>query len=290
MTDNSIIQYAPSQNRDLANALTGLEASLLAAAQANVALVAADGGYSQTEIQAMVLVDQLKQVNGLDLAAILLRAKYIRQIEATGAINNHPGGYQSRDEMARGQAISPTELSHTMDLVDYVFPYMQDVLGMNIPQAFEEIGKSNLKELIPTLKAIITGIPSPTTSVQNSVETLLDDVAATALAAGQLVDGPEIRRRAVAQLLDDGAHLTNRELRRTIRPERTPSINVTGFRSNGQRTIIATVSEEQWVLLQRRMGTYMDEIIHNLPEDPLQRQIEMAGIAEVRDLLRLMEG
>jgi hypothetical protein len=292
-SENAIMNYRPAQSAGLARALVGLTQSIEEAARFNVdAAIAGDDSYTQTEVQAMVLVEQLRQVNGLDLTAVLLRAKYVQEIRQTNALANHPGGYTTMDQMARDQGISPTELSQCLDLAETIFPFVEQRLGMSVAQLWEEIGKSNFKELIPVMKQIITGEESTTASVRASADRVLEDIAATALAAGQEVDDDELQNRAIEQLLENGAMLTNRELRQHIRPERTPSIDmsVIGSGENGSRFVVCQVSEEQFTLLERRLGGYMDAHAINLPQDPHARQAEAARIPELRALMRWMEG
>jgi hypothetical protein len=307
-----VLGYRPAENNQLAVALVGIEGQIMTAARANVQMATTDGGYSETEMQAMTLIEALKQVNGLDLAAVLLRGKYIQEIERTNAITNHPGGYHSLQEMARDQGISITELSQTMDLVRVVFPYIEETLRMPVYQLWEQIGRSNFKELVPVLKVIITGQPATTATVNASVERLLDDVTVTVRATPEGAEvfaamddetrpqeerdelratvNRDLRRRTVAQLLDEGAQLTNRELRQRVRPERTPNIHATVLRNGGNtRLILAEVSQEQWDLLLRRMGAHMDEQALQLPADPRQRQLEVARVPEIRRLLALLE-
>jgi hypothetical protein len=293
-TELTIYEYAPAQSPVLAGALVDLERSIEAAAQANLeAVLAEDDSYTETERQAMLVVEELRQVNGLDLAAVLLRAKYLRMIERGNLVTSHPAGYTSLQEMARDQGISLAELSQTLDLANIVFPYVQTQLGIHVAQLWEQIGKSNFRELVPVLKTIITGEDSGAASVRASAERIMDDVAATLTATGRELteaDDPEIRMRAVEQLLQDGANLTNRELRTRIRPERTPSIEATVVGQNGSRVVVMEVDEDQWLLLQRRMGQYIDPMPWNMPQDPHQRQIEAVRIPQLRTLLRLLEG
>jgi len=234
-----------------------------------------DAGYSEAEKEAMIVVEELRLVNGLDLAAVLLRVKFVRLIQQRNMVANHPGGYQSLQELARAQGISMTELSHDLDLVGVIFPYIQDTLGIPVAQLWEQMGRSNFKELIPVVKSIITGEPSPTASVQQAAERILDDVAATARSAGMEMDDEGMRREAIAQLLNDGTHLTNRELRTHIRPTRTPNINASLLTVNGRKVLIADMDEDQWTMFQRNGGSRFDIVgieppgggeIHSLDE------------------------
>jgi len=290
MSDVQIMEYQPAGNNELAAALTGLEEQIEDAAIANMNVILAnDNSYTETERQSMVMVEKLRLVNGLDLAAVLLRAKYINEIEHSNAVTNHPGDYANLQDLARDQGISAAELSQTLDLVNIIFPYVSETLGMPIYQLWEQIGKSNFRELTPVLKSVITGEDSLTESVRNSVSRILDDVAATATVAGQFLDDGELRRHATEQLLDDGVNLTNRELRRHIRPERTQPFDASLIQHNGTVIFVAEVDDDQLRNMQRRMGAYMEERLVSLPDNVEARQVEVARIPEVRSLLRLLE-
>jgi hypothetical protein len=155
---------------------------------------------------------------------------------------------------------------------------------------WERVGKSKLRELVPVLKAIITNQESATASVRNSVDRILDDVAASMAAEGQEPnDEEEIRRRAVDQLIHDGAHLTNRQLRERIRPERIPPIQFDIIHHNGTRMVIAQVNEDQSALLERKMGASIETRNVSLPTDPDLRIQEAYRIPLLRRLLNLVQ-
>lgn len=291
MVDNAIMEFAPARNAALARSLVSLEDAIRAAATASLQEVLdQDSGYSETEKQAMITVEALKQVNGLDLMAILIRGKLLKEIEEHNMVTSHPGGYHSLSEMAIDQGISLTELSQTKDLCFIVFPYIEEHLGITIATLWEGMGKSNIKELLPVLKQIITNDLSGTETVRSSVETILDDVAATARAAGQELDDAGIRRTAIDQLIDAGLHLHNRELRHRIRPDGTPNINATLLGTRDHRIMVTEMSEEQWTMMQRKMGEKIDVMSIELPEDPYARQIEATRVPELRALMDFLRG
>jgi hypothetical protein len=295
MTDTTtgltISEFQPSSNRNLSVALVGLRQAIRDAAQQNVdAVTAQDDSYSVSEKRAMLVIDELKQVNGLDLAAILMRAELLKTIQRENLITLHPARYDSLQHMASEQGISLTELSQTLDLTNIIFPYLQDHVGANIAEMWEAMGKSNFKELVPVLKSIITNSPSDTQSVNIAVARLMDDAAATALAAGQEFGDEELRETVVDQLVHDGIHLTNRELRERIRPERTPVINLGVIPQNGSRFVLAKVTAEQYALMVRLLGARVDPMTYDLPTDPHARQVESARVPEIRELMSYVRG
>ena len=290
----AIERFQPSQNTALANSLMGIETALSNAAQANVDQAIQGAEYTEMEIRSMKTIEELKLVNGMDLAAILLRGKLLKQIEDEALYSFHPNQYTTLQDMAREQGISLSELSNVRDLCFVVFPYMEEQLGMNVALTFENIGKSNMRELVPVIKAIISGEETRGT-VQVAVERILNDTAATARAEAMAngddeeIPDEEIRRQAISNILTAGEQMTNAELRRHVRRERTPGIDTTIIRNGGRRFVLAAMDEDQYTMFQRRMGTYMEPTEIALPDDPRQRRTEAARIPIVRDINRLME-
>ena len=223
MVDNALARFQPSQNNDLSTSLMGIETALANAAHLNVTAAIDGADYTVMEIRSMETIEQLKLVNGMDLAAILLRGKLLARSRKKLFTASTPTSTCTLQDMAREQGISLSELSNVRDLCFVVFPYMEDVLEMNVAQTFENIGKSNMRELVPILKAIITGAETRGT-VQTGVETALNNAAASlqavALAEGNEDEVPaaDIQRQAVADLLLAGEQMPNRVLRGHVRP------------------------------------------------------------------------
>ncbi len=282
----AIAPYQPSENTQLASSLMGLRSALHTAALANVEQ--AGEGFTEAEKVAMTAIEELKLINGMDLAALLLRYEKICQIRDQGLWTVHPGGYTTIEMMAASQGISSSKFHNIMDLCGVIFPFIETELGMSVPVLWERIGKSNFRELVPIFKAVITGEMPDTGSTRQSVERLLDDVAATAQSAGQDLNEGEIRLQAARNLLEAG-ELTSRELRNRIRPSRTPSIGATVLRSNGHRFVLAEVTEEQFTMMQRRLNGYMDATPIDLPQDTRQRQRETHRIPVLATILSNLE-
>lgn len=269
-------------------ALTGLKASLATAAQANYDALG-DDTYTETERMAMLKIEELRLVNGLDLAAVLLRAEFLQEIENNNLITRHPAGYTTLGEMAQDQGISLAELSQTLDLANHIFPYVQETLGIGIPQLWEEIGKSNMRELVPVLKRIITGEEARGT-VEDAAVLFLEDVTATFAAADDLraEDEDAVAQEAVEQLLLHGATLTNRRLRQQIRPERTPIIPVTTITDNDDVIILAQMDADQWTMFMRKMGTSVDPLPFVAPRNIAARQREALQIPVLRRIVDIV--
>lgn len=293
--DNALV-IQPSQNRGLAGTLMNIEGALLHAAQENLDnyLVTSANDFTGAEKRAMVICEQLKLVNGMDLAAVMMRGKLVAQIRDEGLWTQHPQGYHSMDEMAAAQGISPSELSNSITFCEVIFPYLEQH-GRSVPVMWEEIGKSNFRDLIPTLQGIITGHPSP--RVEANVNTILNDTAAslratrTANSDATPVTDDEVRASAITTLTEQGAAMTNTQLRGVIRPTRTPNVNSTVMHfENGSRTIIATMTEEQYLTFQRKVGSWVEPVEIDLPDDPRSRRGVASRIQEVRNIAAMLQG
>jgi len=239
----------------------------------------------------MTIVEELKTINGIDLAALLMRAERVRKIISENMMTRHPAGYQTLDELARDNGMSSSELSNVLDLADTIFPYLTG-LGFNIPLLWEEVGKSKFRELTPILKSLITGEPSVTTSVNNSIEVLRGEVNETNEASGVQMTDEEINETIVRSLVEDGRTLTNTQLRRAIRPTRTPVIQGSAIKRDDRRIALLSMSEEQWELFMRRMTRDFEPMVIDMSnyEDPLVQRNVVSRIPEVREIIGLVEG
>jgi len=187
MTENN--QLAISTNGVLSNQLLGLNKRLEQAARRNVRQWLDQNphqSFTITEKQAMVKMEQLKLAGDLTLAEIILRGVIIREIETLGLWSSHPLGFNSMEEAAEAQGISTSEYSNIRDLTDVIFPAFID-MDYNIAELWEEIGKSNFRELVPILKRIITDERSPSRRVEQLFAQKIDSILASALAQGDQI-------------------------------------------------------------------------------------------------------
>lgn len=263
MTETAL---TPSTNPVLGNYLIGFEQQSERAARQNLeaALNAAGASidaYTGPEIRSMVKLEQLKLIGDLGLAEVLLRGKIIQQIENEALWAVHPNQYQSMQEAAKAQGISVSEYSDIRQLYNIVFPYIFEHTGADLALLWEEIGKSNFRELTPYLVRAITGETNQSQNVENAFQAIMEDIAATNAASGIEMTDQEMRHQVVEQLLEAG-HLTNRQLRERVRPERTPSIGLLAVDySNGNqhsKVIVAQVSQDQYEMIQRRLNGYIE--------------------------------
>ena len=225
-------------------------------------------GYSAIELRALLYGEMLDLSKGLGFAELIVQGRILETMERESLHSVHPGGYTTLDELAQDQGISISELSQIRDLTGTIFPWVQDKLNMEPQFLWNEVGKSKLRELVPLLKRCITGEVARGT-VETSYQAVSNDLVASYLTANPQEDAPEgeeLQVMFVDHLITSGATLTNANLRQTIRPDRTPSLEPVIVRrfSNGQADsdlyVILKVSDDQMTMLERRLHGHWDPI------------------------------
>jgi hypothetical protein len=256
MTEVSI---AVSTNAAMSNSLMALDDQFEQAARREVQayLERTGSAFTQTERYALVKFEKLKLISNLTLAEIMLRGRTIQEIETQGLWSAHPGQYSSMEEAASAQGISASEYSNIRDMYEIIFPYLT-TNGYNVADLWESIGKSNFRELVPILKRAITGEESRSSRVEQIFENEMNDIFATAAAAGENVTEEAARAEVVDQLVLAG-QLPVRELRQRIRPERTPSVEAYRLPYRNNRSIVMmVVDNDQEEMVSRRLTGYID--------------------------------
>ena len=264
---NQVITYQAADSESFSLALNGVTAQLFRAAEENInQATAGDAGWSEIEKRAMIAAEALRLTHGFDLTAIITRGQIIQQIEREGLIACHPNGYVDLTALAKEQGISVSELSDTRALYEVIFPYITNVLGRNLAEVWTQVGKSSMRELVPALRSLITGEAPAHTTVREAVETMLNNAAAELIAAGtpqpELLED-DVRRHAVETLLEQGATLPTRELRRTVRPTRTQPVEAaTLIMDDTQwRMVIEINSQEQYDMIMRLLGSHANNML-----------------------------
>jgi hypothetical protein len=260
-TDTALSVDRYSSNNTLANYLSDFETRSEQAARQNLetAMFAAGmdpDAYTDPERRAIVKLEQLKLIGDLSLAEVLLRGKIIKEIEDDALWSIHPNRYATMQEAATAQGFSISEYSNIRDLYNIVFPYLTNVLGMNLALVWEEVGKSNLRELTPYLVRAITGENSQSHNVEDFIDRMTEEIAASAEVSDIPISDEQVQQEIVQQLMTTG-RLTNREVRQRIRRGNTARIPVYVLELNNadipQKIVVSVVDEDQYGLIQRRL-------------------------------------
>jgi hypothetical protein len=264
---NHTLAIQTADSAYLSMALNNMTNTLWDAAERSITEAIGDGeGYTALERRAMIAAEALRLTHGFDLTAIITRGQIIRQIEEEGLTSVHPNGFADLTALAREQGISVSELSDTRALCDVIFPYITNVLGRSIAEVWAEIGKSSMRELVPALRSIITGEDASHNTVREAVTTLLNNAAAELMAGGIQQDEltvDEVRRNAVEFLLTQGATLPTRELRRTVRPTRTPPVDAATLITGEAEwhVVIQITSQDQYDMIMRQLGSHANNMV-----------------------------
>lgn len=310
----ALIPYQLSGDNRLSGRLGGLMGDVNAAARATVDERIRTEGLQLTTLQkdAMIQVEAFRQVGSVDLTAMCMRVHYLRTIQQRNLLAAHPAQYRNLNEMAADNGVSVTELLASLDLVNIIFPYIQNVLGIDVWDLWQQVGKSKLKEMIPVLKSIITGEQADTETTRNSVNTILENVGAgmevadafrpffqvandeTAPAeqreAAQEHIRQETARMAVADLVDHATRLPTEELRRHLRPARTPNIHFLNVQDGENSYVLAQLEPEQVQMLQRVLRERVEFTTLELAEDPRTRQAEAFANPALRRIYERLYG
>ena len=231
--------------------------------------------FSAIEQRAMLMTEMLSQSKAVDFAAVMLKGRIIDTLENESLHAAHPAGYTTLEELAIDQGIGSSELSNIRDLTRVVFPWIEEHMDMSAREVWDQVGKSNLRELVPVLKRIMTGDTARGT-VERAYANLVVNMIATVVDADGPVIGDDdqgqyldmIHDRLVEQLISDGGVLTNANLRQVIRPDRTQSIDAYIFHlPDGEHMLLTLLSDEQEQMMARRMHGYWDASSIRVNED-----------------------
>ena len=268
MQSNNALTVQTADSEYLSLALNSITGTLFEAAERNIAGAIGDGsGYTALERRAMIAAEALRLTHGFDLTAIITRGQIIQQIEREGLTSVHPNGYADLTALAREQGISVSELSDTRALYEVIFPYIQNVLGRPLAEVWAEVGKSSMRELVPALRSIITGEDAAHNTVREAVTTLLNNAAAEILASGEVTQDEltveQVRQNAVEYLLTQGATLPTRELRRTVRPSRTPPVEAATLQTGDTEWFVSIhiTSRDQYDMIMRQLGNHANNMV-----------------------------
>ena len=225
-------------------------------------------GFSAIELRSLLFTEMLNLSKGLGFAELMMQGKILETMERESLHSVHPGGYTTLEELAQDQGMSVSELSQVRDLTQTIFPWVDSHLNMEATYLWNEVGKSKLRELVPLLKRTISGTVARGT-VETSYQAVVNDVVATYLVANPGEEAPEaeaLQEIVIEQLINHGVTLTNANLRQTIRPDRTPSLEPVVVRrfTNGQAEsqlyILMQVDSDQMTMLERRLHGHWDPV------------------------------
>lgn len=293
--ETAIVQVAQRNVPTVGETLNTLWSSLEKTAASNIQYAAEEQGgdlsaYTAIELRALLYGEMLNLSKGLGFAELVTQGRILETMERESLHAAHPGGYSTLEELAQDQGISVSELSQIKDLTVTIFPWVQEKLSIDPQALWSDVGKSNLRELTPLLKRVITS-EEARGSVENSYTAVSQDVVATYLTAhpsAQAPEGEDLQKMIVEQLLEHGVSLTNANLRQTIRPDRTQSLEpviirrFTPGQAESQLYVMMQVDDDQMTMLERRLHGHWD---------PVRTTASNEGdVKSIRMIRQLLEG
>jgi hypothetical protein len=225
-------------------------------------------GFSAVEIRSLLYTEMLSLSKGLGFAELMVQGRILQTMERESLHSVHPGGYTTLEELAQDQGISISDLSQIRDLTGTIFPWVKDKLKREPESLWTDIGKSKLRELVPILKRTISGEVARGT-VESSYQAVANDVVATFRSSHPdrpVPEGDALKKLVVSQLLESGASMTNANLRQTIRPDRTPSLEpviirrFTNGHADSKLFVVLEVTDDQMTMLERRLHGHWDPV------------------------------
>jgi hypothetical protein len=284
MPNNALIELANQEGvLTVRETIDGLYDALQKSAAMSIAVAADEeeqtlGDFTAIEQRAMLQTEMLNQSKAMDFASVMLKGRILETISRESLHAAHPAGYATLEALAQDQGMSSSELSNTIDLTSVIFPWIDEHLDMSAELVYNQIGKSNLRELVPILKRVIT-LEEARGSVERSFNYLWNEMHDMLATAGQIpaeaADDDEqneinrlIQNRIVGQLVEDGAIMTNADLRQRVRPERTTPVDAYIFHlPDGTHMMLSVLTDEQEQMVARRLHGYWDQSVVNIRED-----------------------
>jgi hypothetical protein len=314
--ETAVVEFQASGSELYSGTMAGIHTVIEQAAAEVVAQQIADAGgpenFSAINVISMTAVEAFRQVSGLDLTAVLLRAYYLRMIQEQNLLVNHPAQYRNLSQMAAGNGCAVSDMLATLDMVNIMFPYVQNQLGIPVHDLWATLGKSKIKELLPVLKALITGQPSDTESVRLTIERFMDEQYAGFRADPALTDtiallddedAPDEDRQQVRDRLDGTArhnvieHLIElgdlpvMELRRHIRPTRTTPVPFyVAPDGTGGYLLTSQIDQDQMNMMRNKMGERGEWRDIEVAQDQRSRMAETLRNPLLRRVYQLLGG
>lgn len=259
-----------TSNEMLYDRLTQIKLEVADLAVENVGNLINGGGFTGPEVLALTAFEKLKLLGDYDLINILLKGEIINDIESKNLHTVLPDPYSNPELAIEIEAgLSPTEQSQIKDLTNTIVPWIISKNEMPVAE-FWQIKRSNLREIIPHLKVLITQKPSDTGSVNDTVNRLKDSVRDV----DPDIEDDELTDVTISQLIEAAKNTKNRELRDHLRPQEIPPMDaiVVDF-ENGNKFIFAKADQDQFNKIAGTGTKYFDF-----------RYMEVEGLASSRML------
>ena len=238
----------------------GIYARLEKIARENLAEALSSPHYTGPQKVAMIQFKMLEEASGLDLPPLLVKGRILDDIHRMSLWTQLPGEFQSEEEAVEAVGkLSRSEQSNIKDLHGVIFPFVKKYLSMSEAEFWMAArNKSNIREVVPYMKAVITGELSNRDSVNEAVQRLQESAGS---------DKADI---VVEHIIELASAETNKSLRQYLRP--VVPIQAALLRRNGTSYFIAEVDTDD---TQRLLSSTMFVIDHVNLEEYTPQQVPM---------------
>jgi hypothetical protein len=231
-----------------------------------------NNGYTGPELLAIKIFEMLALTREYDLANIILRGQLINEIKTKNLWTVYPETFANASEaIAAKCGISRTQQSNIEALNNYIFPYIENELGMSLPDFWTDISPTNLTEIVPHLMQIITGKTSKSAKVRDQLEKVY----------GEVGDAENKDRAAIEQLVEV-ARGTKEDLRKALREVHTPPIDAVVLKRGDRMWLFARLDDDQLKMLYRIAGDHVEFAYGDLEKE------DYKDIQEARKLLEFI--
>lgn len=218
-----------------------------AIARENMKEAMTNEAYTTPQKMAILKFHMLNLTGDLDLPPLMVRGKILEEIHNMKLWSQLPGSYSTEEEAIEAEAnMSRTEAIRTRDLYTVVFPFVQNKMGLSIPEFWASArSKSNIFDLVPLMKVAITGELSRSEGVNEAVKRIKEEVG----------DDTE---KMVDHMIDLAGTVSNRNLRDVIRP--TDKIAAVLARRNGTTYMLAELTNDEADRIRNMKGFEVSEV------------------------------
>jgi len=217
-------------------------------------------GYPVPKQMAVVEVEKLKLLLQIEKVPWWTKMEVAAQIDQIWM--EHPGHYATVKELIVAEtSMSCSEFRDLVTFKNVIVPYLE---ALEIDPYWFVVGytASNIREMIPYLRALATGEPSERENVNAVIQKLSDKVKEV---LPDLRNEDDVRRAVLNEILENATG-TTQNLRKTLRAEETPEVVFYRMRKNGTSYLVAEVTNDQVNMLLRTTGRHIEIVPVEMPE------------------------
>lgn len=215
-------------------------------------------GYTLPEIEAMVELMKYKMLDEMEVIPLLVKARIASRLNQIWMV--HPNKAGTKREFIVANGLSKSHFYDLVALHDDVLPLLNK-FGVDTMQFLKERKGSNIREMLPMLKAVLTGEASQRPSVNNRIAQLTEEIKEIT----PNMSDEDVRREIASRILE-ASQGTNAELSNFLNPDPTPAIVATLTEVEGNVILLAEMDYDQAQMMFRLMKEHL-EVMTMKPEE-----------------------